>query len=29
VMSRHNPDILYMGSQRLHRTLDGAETWET
>jgi hypothetical protein len=28
-MSRHNPDILYMGSQRLHRTLDGAETWET
>ena len=29
VMSRHNPDILYMGSQRVHRTLDGAETWET
>jgi photosystem II stability/assembly factor-like uncharacterized protein len=29
VMSRHNPDILYMGSQRLHRTLNGAETWET
>jgi hypothetical protein len=29
VMSPHNPDILYMGSQRLHRTLDGADTWET
>ncbi len=29
MMSSHNPHILYMGSQRLHRTLDGADTWET
>ncbi len=29
VMSPHNPDIIYMGSQRLHRSLDGAETWQT
>ncbi len=29
VMSRHNSAILYMGSQRLHRSLDGAENWET
>jgi photosystem II stability/assembly factor-like uncharacterized protein len=28
VMSLHNPDILYFGSQRLHRSLDGAQTWE-
>ncbi|MBC7919671.1 MAG: glycosyl hydrolase [Ferruginibacter sp.] len=29
VLSRHNPDILYFGSQRLHRSLNGAETWQT
>lgn len=29
VMSSHNPDIIYMGSQQLHRSLDQAETWET
>ncbi len=28
VMSSHNPDVIYMGSQRLHRSLDGAETWQ-
>jgi photosystem II stability/assembly factor-like uncharacterized protein len=28
VMSIHNPDILYFGSQRLHRSLDGAQTWD-
>ena len=27
VISPHNPDILYIGSQRLHRSLDGARKW--
>lgn len=27
IMSRYNPDILYLGSQYLLRTLDGGETW--
>jgi len=27
-MSRHNPDILYIGSQHLHRSLDAGESWE-
>ncbi len=27
-LSRHNQDILYLGSQRLHRSLDRGETWE-
>ncbi len=29
VLSPHSADILYMGSQRLHRSLDGAETFQT
>jgi photosystem II stability/assembly factor-like uncharacterized protein len=29
VMSVHNPDIIYLGSQRLHRSMDGAENWQT
>lgn len=28
VMSPHNPDIIYFGSQRLHRSLDQGETWD-
>ncbi|MGI9174854.1 MAG: WD40/YVTN/BNR-like repeat-containing protein [Rhodothermales bacterium] len=27
-LSRHNPDVLYLGSQKLHRSLDQGETWE-
>ncbi len=27
-LSRHNQDILYLGSQRLHRSLDRGETWQ-
>ena len=27
-LSRHNPDVLYLGSHRLHRSLDGAASWE-
>ncbi len=27
-LSRHNQDILYLGSQKLHRSLDRGETWE-
>lgn len=27
-LSRHNQDILYLGSQRVHRSLDRGETWE-
>ncbi len=27
-LSRHNQDILYLGSQKLHRSLDQGETWE-
>ena len=27
-LSRHNEDVLYMGSQRLHRSLDRGATWE-
>ena len=27
-LSRHNQDILYLGSQQLHRSLDQGETWE-
>jgi photosystem II stability/assembly factor-like uncharacterized protein len=27
VISAHNPDIVYIGSQRLHRSLDGARKW--
>ncbi|MEM1043645.1 MAG: glycosyl hydrolase [Bacteroidota bacterium] len=26
-LSRHNQDILYLGSQKLHRSLDRGETW--
>ena len=29
VLSRHNADILYFGSQKLHRSLDQGESWET
>jgi photosystem II stability/assembly factor-like uncharacterized protein len=28
ILSPHNPDIVYLGSQRLHRSLDGAQTWQ-
>ncbi|EMR04391.1 WD40/YVTN/BNR-like repeat-containing protein [Cesiribacter andamanensis] len=28
VMSSHNADILYMGAQRVYRTLNGGESWE-
>lgn len=28
-LSRHNPDILYFGSNKLHRSLDQGDTWET
>ena len=27
-LSRHNQDILYLGSQKLHRSLDRGATWE-
>jgi photosystem II stability/assembly factor-like uncharacterized protein len=27
-MSLHNPDVIYMGSNRLHRSLDRGEHWE-
>lgn len=27
-MSHHNPDILYMGSQKIHRTMDRGDNWE-
>lgn len=26
-MSHHNPEIIYLGSQRLNRSLDGGKTW--
>lgn len=29
MVSRHNPDAVYMGSQYLHKTLDDGVTWET
>ncbi len=28
-LSRHNQDVLYMASNRFHRSLDAGETWET
>jgi len=28
-VSPHDPDVVYMGSQFVHRTRDGGETWET
>jgi len=28
-MSNHNPDILYFGSQQVHRSLDQGKTWAT
>lgn len=28
-LSRHNQDVLYLGSHRMHRSLDRGETWET
>ena len=28
VMSPHNPDILYIGAQRIYRTLDGGKNWD-
>lgn len=28
-VSPHNPDLVYMGSQYVHRTLDDGRTWET
>jgi photosystem II stability/assembly factor-like uncharacterized protein len=27
-LSTHNPDILYLGSHRVHRSLDGGKTWQ-
>ncbi len=27
-LSRHNPDVLYMGANRLYRSLDKGENWE-
>ncbi len=27
-LSRHAPDVLYLGSQRVHRSLDRGDTWE-
>lgn len=27
-LSSHNPDIVYMGSQRMHRSFDQGENWE-
>ena len=29
VLSQHNADILYFASQKLHRSLDQGDTWET
>jgi len=29
IMSDHNPDILYIGAQKVFRTLDQGEKWET
>ncbi|MFT5245532.1 MAG: photosystem II stability/assembly factor-like uncharacterized protein [Litorivivens sp.] len=29
VLSSHNNDIIYMGSNRFHRSMDQGETWET
>ena len=28
-VSPHNPDVVYHGSQYVHRTTDGGQTWET
>jgi photosystem II stability/assembly factor-like uncharacterized protein len=28
-VSPHNPDVVYMGSQYVHRTMDDGQTWET
>jgi photosystem II stability/assembly factor-like uncharacterized protein len=28
-VSPHNPDVVYMGSQYVHRTTDDGQTWET
>jgi len=28
-MSNHNPDILYFGSQKVNRSMDGGKTWTT
>ena len=28
IMSKHNPDILYMGAQKVYRTLDKGENWQ-
>ncbi|WP_138429962.1 WD40/YVTN/BNR-like repeat-containing protein [Fodinibius saliphilus] len=28
-MSNHNPDILYFGSQKINRTMDGGKSWTT
>ncbi|WP_412068021.1 WD40/YVTN/BNR-like repeat-containing protein [Rubrivirga sp. IMCC43871] len=28
-LSRHAPDVLYFGSNKVHRSLDRGETWET
>ena len=28
-MSNHNPEILYFGSQKINRTMDGGESWTT
>ena len=29
LLSKHNQDILYLGSNKLHRSLDKGDTWET
>lgn len=28
ILSKHNPDIVYMGAQRLYRSMDKADNWE-
>ncbi|NJN42543.1 MAG: hypothetical protein HC811_10270 [Flammeovirgaceae bacterium] len=28
ILSKHNPDIVYMGAQRFYRSMDKAENWE-
>jgi photosystem II stability/assembly factor-like uncharacterized protein len=28
ILSKHNPDVVYIGSQRLYRSMNKAETWE-
>jgi photosystem II stability/assembly factor-like uncharacterized protein len=28
-LSRHNQDVLYLGTQKLHRSLDQGDTWQT